>query len=428
MNMKNQLRIAVFSLCGLMILAVPAMAAESKVPEPFQGFDNDSNFTIKYDDLSNLLKAVVVDVGLSNREKAEPTQAATGTRMKASVKRSTVNEANRFYYETFQDNKEAQGLLIGIQESLEAVPTEAPLKYFSRDEQLAYWLNLYNVTVLNQIIKEYPVRNLKKVVTGKNSFFSEKLLNVAGVPLSLDDIEFTILKNNYNSDPLIIYGLYRGYIGGPNIRRHAYNGSEVWRQLKNNAFEFINSNRGTYPKDEKTFRVSSLYERDKAFFPNFDDDLTSHLLDYIEGEEKADLQASRFIRADIDDWSVTDLGGTYRDMGASFANNNAALLNAVVGTTPADDAPAGAVVSGAAAAGTGMTLGAAAGYGSNAIAAKTQPISRFPTDMLIRLKEIQLKQENTKAENARVTVEELGEVPVDSKPASDKKDDDKDND
>jgi len=404
-----------------------AMAADSPVPEPFQGFDNDSTFTIKYDDLTNLLKAVVVDVGLSNREKAEPTQAATGTRMKASVKRSTVNEANRFYYETFQDNEEAQAMLIGIQESLEAVPTEAPLQYFSRDEQLAYWLNLYNVTVLNQIIKEYPVRNLKKIVTGKNSFFSEKLLDVAGIPLSLDDIEYTILKNNYNGDPLIIYGLYQGYIGGPNIRRNAYTGSEVWRQLKNNAFEFINSNRGTYPKDEKTFRVSSLYERDKMFFPDFDADLRNHLMDFIEGEEKTDLQSTRFIRADIDDWNVADLGGTYRDMGASFANNNAALLNAVVGTTPADNAPAGSVVSGAAVA-SGATLGAAAGYGSNAIAAKTQPLSRFPTDMLIQLQEIHLKQENTKAENARVTVEELGEVPVDSNPASDKKDEDKDND
>jgi len=424
--MKSHLRIVVFCLCGFLLTGVTAKAAESKVPEPFQGFDNDSTFTIKYDDLTNLLKAVVVDVGLSNRDKAEPTQAATGTRMKASVKRSTVNEANRFYYETFQDNAEAQGLLIGIQKSLEAVPTEAPLKYFSRDEQLAYWLNLYNVTVLNQVIKEYPVRNLKKVVTGKNSFFSEKLLKVADVPLSLDDIEFTILKNNYKGDPLVIYGLYQGYIGGPNIRRNAYNGSEVWRQLKNNAYEFINSNRGTYPKDEKTFRVSSLYERDKAFFPDFDADLTKHLMDYIEGSEKADLQSTRFIRADIDDWNVTDLGGTYRDMGASFANSNAALLNAVVGTTPADNATAAAAVTGAAQT-TGMTLGAASGYGSNAIAAKTQPLSRFPTDMLIQLKEIQLKQENTKAENARVTVEELGEVPVDSKPATDKKDEDKDN-
>jgi hypothetical protein len=36
--------------------------------------------------------------------------------------------------------------------------------------------------------------------------------------MSLDDIQFTILRQNYDNDPLIIYGLYQGNIGGPNIR------------------------------------------------------------------------------------------------------------------------------------------------------------------------------------------------------------------
>ncbi|MGA9573645.1 MAG: DUF547 domain-containing protein, partial [Lysobacterales bacterium] len=209
--------------------------------------------------------------------------------MKTSINRTTNNEGNRFYYVSYAGNEDARKVLLAIQKSLEKVPDQVPLERFSRDEQLAYWLNLYNVTVLNEIIKEYPRRNLKKLVTGKKSIFTNKVLNVAGVPLSLDDIEYTILKNNYNSDPLIIYGLYQGYIGGPNIRKRAYVGNDVYRALKSNAYEFINSNRGTYPKDEKTFRVSSLYERNKAFFPDFDEDLTAHLLAYIEGEEKSDL-------------------------------------------------------------------------------------------------------------------------------------------
>ena len=415
--MKNHSLLPMFIFWVFSISAPVALAADSPVPEPFQRFDENSKFTINYDDLTNLLKSVVVDVGRSTREKAAPSHAATGTRMKASVKRSTLNEGNRFYYETFANNEEARKLLTDIQKSLEQVPTDAPLEYFTRDEQLAFWLNLYNVTVLNEIIKEYPQRNLKKLVTGKNSILSKKILNVAGIPLSLDDIEYTILKNNYNSDPLIIYGLYQGYIGGPNIRKRAYIGNDVWRALKNNANEFINSNRGTYPKDEKTFRVSSLYERNKAFFPDFDDDLTKHLLTYIEGEERSELQAARAIRADIDDWTVTDLGGTYRDMGASFADNNAALLNAVIGTTPADNSTAASAISGNAA-----PMAAAVGYGSAAIAQKTQPLSRFSPEMLMQLKEINLKRENTNAANARVTMEELGEAKDQPKPEPNEKD------
>jgi len=389
-------------------------AANSAVPEPFQGFDDASKYTINYDDLTNILKVAVVDVGRSTREKAAPTRAATGTRMKTNVKRSTINEGNRFYYETFAENEDGRKLLLAIQKSLELVPAEAPLKYFSRDEQLAYWLNLYNVTVLNEIIKEYPQRSLKKLAVGKNSIFSEKILNVAGVPLSLDDIEYTILKNNYNSDPLIIYGLYQGYIGGPNIRKRAYVGNDVWRALKNNANEFINSNRGTYSKDEKTFRVSSLYERNKAFFPDFEDDLTKHLLMYIQGGERSELQSASSIRADIDDWTVTDLGGTYRDFGAAFADSNAALLDSVKSTVAADG---------------GGVIAASAGAGSTTLAASGKPLQRFDPELLTQLNIINEKRESTNILNANVTMEELGEAKDQPAPATDKQNgDDKDND
>ncbi|HEY5775696.1 MAG TPA: DUF547 domain-containing protein, partial [Xanthomonadales bacterium] len=280
--------------------------------------------------------------------------------------------------------------------------------------QLAYWLNLYNVTVLNEIIKEYPQRNLKKLSVGKNSIFSEKILNVAGVPLSLDDIAYTILKNNYNSDPLIIYGLYQGYIGGPNIRKKAYTGNDVWRALKNNANEFINSNRGTYPKDEKTFRVSSLYERNKAFFPDFEDDLRKHLQTYINGDERAELQSASSIRADIDDWTVTDLGGTYRDFGAAFADSNAALLDSVKSTVSADG---------------GGVIAASAGAGSTTMAASGKPLQRLDPELLTQLNIINEKREVSNILNANVTMEELGEAKDQPATGTDKKNgDDKDND
>ena len=400
------------TLFVFILLAVSdiTVAAGSEVPEPFQRFSNDSKYTINYDDLTDVLSMAVVNVGRSTREKAAPSQSATGTRMKTSVKRTTMNEGNRFYYETFDNNEEAQNVLIGIQKSLEEVPTGAPFEFFSRDEQLAYWLNLYNVTLLNEIIKVYPKRNLKKLLVGKKSILSKKILNIAGVPLSLDDIQYTILKNNYGNDPLIIYGLYQGNIGGPNIRRKAYTGNDVYRALKNNASEFINSNRGTYSQDAKVFRVSSLYDRNRAFFPEFKQDLSKHLLTYIEGSEQRELQSATTLKPNIDDWTVTDLGGTTRDFGASFANNNAALLDSVKSTVPMDG---------------GGTMGAAAGYGSMAMATKAQPLSRFSPELLIQLHALNEKRENNNMKNATVTIEEMGEFPVEPKPEPDpeKKDD-----
>ena len=400
--MKIQPRFNIVIFLGFLLMTQSAISQNTAVPEPFRGFDADSKYVIKYDDLTALLRIVVVDTGRSNREKAAPTQAATGTRMKVSVKRSTANEANRFYFETFEDNEEAQQMLQSIQKSLEQSPGEAPLEYFSRDEQLAYWLNLYNVTVLNELIKVYPKRNLKKVLTGKKSIFDKKLLTVAGIPLSLNDIQFRILRHNYNNDPLIIYGLYQGNIGGPNIRRKAYTGSDVYRALKNNALEFINSNRGTYAKDEKTFRVSSLYDRNRVFFPNFNADLSKHLLVFLEEPERGELQRASKLKADITDWTVTDLGGTNRDLGGAFADNRAALLDSARSTVESFNEGPGA-----------GTLGASIGYGSSSTAAKGQRLSRIDPELLVKLHEINLKREATNAANATVTMEELGEVGVD---------------
>ena len=316
-------------LCACLAFHQAAGAAGQEVPEPFRGYDNSSELAINYDDFSDLLRAVVVDVGPSPRFIADPSRAATGTRMKQRVKRFTENEGNRFFYETFQDNEEAQQYLRNIQHRLEQLPSERPLSRFSRDEQLAFWLNLYNVTVLNEVIDAYPRRNLKKLFRGRNSIFDEKLLTVAGVPLSLNDIQFTILRQNYNSDPLVIYGLYQGIVGGPNIRTAAYNGSTVYHALEDNAFRFINSNRGTFIRsDEDVFRVSSFYDRNSAWFPDFEADLTEHLMDFIQGPERDGLQSAVGIEPDIDDWTVTDLGGNQHRIAGSLANNQAAMLDA----------------------------------------------------------------------------------------------------
>jgi hypothetical protein len=268
----------------------------------------------------------VVDAGPSSRVFAEPAPDITGTRMKAKIKK-TANEGNRFHYETFLNNEAGRQYLRRIQASLEQLPAETPLENFSRDEQLAYWLNLYNVTVLNEVIAAYPKRDLKKLVKGKRSIFSKKLLTVAGIPLSLNDIQYTILNQNYDNNPLIIYGLYQGIVGGPNIRPSAYTGDDVYRALENNAYEFINSNRGTFSNDEIIFLVSSLYDRNRAYFPDFDSDLSQHLLKYLDGKERTRLQAASTLKPDINNWTVTDLGVSRHELGGSLAHNNAALLD-----------------------------------------------------------------------------------------------------
>lgn len=366
--------------CSVFSVNAMAKTDDSIVPEPFRGFDASSKLTINYSDLDSLLDAAVLNTGPSDRKKASSSQAKTGTRMKVRVNRATVNEANRFYFEVFANSEKNQQTLRDIRSRLEKIPLLVPLERFSREEQLAYWINLYNITILDEIVRVYPEADLEKLLVGEESIQAKKILEVAGVPLSLDDIQFTILKQNYENSPLLVYGLYQGNIGGPNIRKNAYTGNYVYADLIDNAIEFINSNRGTYCTDDRVFRVSSLYARNKLFFNDFDPDLKEHLLIYLEGKERAELVAATTIKADINDWTVTDLFGSYREPAGSIANNNsAALLNARGGA-----------------------------QSSTRFANYKAVDTRYSPAVIKHLEEIKLKREGERT--GSVTIEELGQV------------------
>ena len=381
-------------------LALNAIA-DTTVPEPFQRFDPASKNTINYKVLTQWLKTVVMDIGRSDRSSAR-NQAPTGTRISPKIANRSSFEGNRVFFENLVDNEKAQQVLKGIQENLERIPNEIPLEYFTRDEQLAYWLNLYNVTILNEVVSVYPKRDLEDLLVGDDSILSKKLLTVSGIPLSLNEIQFFILRENYDNNPLIMYGLYQGIIGGPNIRPFAFSGTTVYRALTNNAIEFINSNRGVNrdPSMNKAHKVSSLYERNRAYFPDFNPDLYAHLLKYLEGDVRKKFKSEKTLRPVLDDWTVTDLFGTFPEIRTAAATNPAAFLGALVSTTPGDPALGGGV------------MGASVGGAATANMLKVTLLRKISPQAYRHLIRINKKWVATNKKRGTVTMEELGEFPV----------------
>ncbi|WP_321396281.1 DUF547 domain-containing protein [Emcibacter sp.] len=321
-----------FSIFYMPAVSWSADSDKVQIPDSFRNYTASSELSVNYDDLTSVLKRTVLVTGRSTREKAERSTASTGTRMKAQKKVLTALEGNRFFYEIFKE-EENRIWLTKIRKSLETLPSEAPLDLFNRREQLAYWLNLYQVALLEQLTAD-PDRKLKDKVVGRKAVFNKKILDVAGVPLSLNDIQYKILAVNYADQPLVIYGLHQGYIGSPNIRKAAYTGKYVYEDLEKNAREFINSNRGTYSTDVKKFRVSSFYKRNKVFFPDFEQDLKRHLYQFISPSYEHKLDRAGKIEADIDDWTIVSLTGNSRAYAGSVATSRAAMLDAVVSGGP----------------------------------------------------------------------------------------------
>ncbi|MGY8986774.1 MAG: DUF547 domain-containing protein, partial [Sphingomonadales bacterium] len=138
----------------------------------------------------------------------------------------------------------------------------------------------------------------------KKKFWDEKGLFVEGKNLSLNDIQNIVIAN-WDS-PLVIYGLYQGSVGGPNIQNSAFTGENVWKKLNDSAKDFVNSIRGVQKKG-KTLRVSKFYDRTKNAFPNFEEDLIEHISTFADKKTKAIVSATTKFKADYYDWSITDL-------------------------------------------------------------------------------------------------------------------------
>ena len=321
-------------IVAIAVLSFNTLALDEKTLEKFSQYDNSSDFVIIYDDVEALLKTAVLYMGKSSRQKAKKSKAKTGTRLRNKIKPLTDLEGNRFFYEAF-DSPEKILLMTNVRKSLEQLPTNSPLQFFSKDEQLAYWLNLYNISLLEQLILIYPQKNLKPL-TEKGKLFDQKHLVVANEKISLNDIK-QIVIHNFGYDPLLIYGFHQGYIASPDIRREPYTGKRVWKILERNADLFINSNRGTFSDGSTTFKVSKLYEQNKMFFKDFDTDLRDHLKKHLTRLYKSKLLAAKEIETETTNWQIADLYGTERKYGGSIANSSAALLDAFVAKEGADE-------------------------------------------------------------------------------------------
>lgn len=124
---------------------------------------------------------------------------------------------------------------------------------YSRREQKAYWINLYNGLVIQNILRQYPDATLNTQINK-----GKKLIKIAGVKLSLKDIENRILRPIWQ-DRKVLFALSCGALGCPNIQRQAYTAANSKKLLNRSVREFINHPRGVVV-DRHSLQASKMFD------------------------------------------------------------------------------------------------------------------------------------------------------------------------
>lgn len=194
---------------------------------------------------------------------------------------------------------------------LQAVGDSLDIASLPRNEQLAFWLNLHNVAMMEKIGEAWPIRQPRDIEVDGVPLEDARFITVRGVAMSPRDIREGIVYAHWRN-PVVIYGFWRGEIGGPAIQRQAFTGEGLADQLDRAAREFINSRRGTEKRGD-TLHISRFYNEAAPFyFPDFEPDMRGHMARYVEGPVTEMLAKSTFIRPTIYEYDIADLSGGRR--------------------------------------------------------------------------------------------------------------------
>lgn len=134
---------------------------------------------------------------------------------------------------------------------------------WSDPEQQAFWINVYNMSVVNLALDHYPVDSIKDIRLSFKSLFNggpweDKLIEVAGKKLSLNDIEHRILRPIWK-DSRFHFALNCASIGCPNLALEVYKPEVLDQQLNQARNDFLQSKRA-FEANEEGVRLSSIFK------------------------------------------------------------------------------------------------------------------------------------------------------------------------
>lgn len=185
-----------------------------------------------------------------------------------------------------------------------------PISRYNKDEQFAYWVNMYNAVTVKVILDHYPVASIRDINDGFLSPgpWDRKLVTVENNAVSLNDIESRILRPIWN-DPRIHYAVNCASIGCPNLRKQAFTGANRQTLLAEGAKEYINNPRGVRFVGSKLI-TSSIYAWFKGDFGGSETAVLVHLKQHATPELFKQLDGVKEIDNYEYDWGLNDAKGT----------------------------------------------------------------------------------------------------------------------
>jgi hypothetical protein len=175
---------------------------------------------------------------------------------------------------------------------------------WTEEEQLAYWINLYNAFTIKLVIDHYPLSGIKDIgsviqIPFVNSPWDIRFIEIENKKYDLNYIEHDILRKNFD-EPRIHFAINCASFSCPKLRTEAYTANRLELQLQEQTLEFINDReRNNISKDKA--EVSKIFD---WFKPDFTKN--GSLIDFLNKYASQSINEDAKISFLEYDWSLNE--------------------------------------------------------------------------------------------------------------------------
>ena len=180
----------------------------------------------------------------------------------------------------------------------------------------AFYINAYNLLVINAAVKGYPLASVQDI----SGFFDSKKHTVSGEQTTLNDLEKDKLLKEYK-DPRFHFVLVCGALGCPPITNFAYVPKKLDEQLEVQTRKALNDNAFIQTSNGESVQLSQIFE----WYPGDFGGNKKTAIEFINGYRENKIPAKVKVGFYSYDWTLNDSkGGGTANSDRVFDENAAA--------------------------------------------------------------------------------------------------------
>lgn len=210
-----------------------------------------------------------------------------------------VDSDGNVHYKGFQKDS------LALQQYLNLLTQNPPdANRWTKEEQLAYWINLYNAFTIKLVIDHYPIKSIKDIgsviqIPFVNSPWDIRLIEIDNKKFDLNNIEHDILRKKFN-EPRIHFAINCASFSCPKLRYEAFTADRLEKQLQEQTQIFIN--------DPERNKISQDNAEVSKIFDWFTSDFTKNgsLIEFLNKYAQSAINENAKISFMEYDWSLNE--------------------------------------------------------------------------------------------------------------------------